>query len=597
MLQRIIGVVLLLAILAAGVVMYQRRTLDAKNPLASELIELERARIEQQTEAIRLEQEKQKQESAKLAAKLAKERAEQERQAKIQATPLVVSSRTLAAAAWYVMPLFVIASGLTGAGVFYVFRRVPVETPFVKASLPVRRAAAIVEKSLTVSSAAEMAKAYAFQEEISQKRLETDAKVMHSLRAGRETFNISNQSALPAAASEQPQRAENVPTFQEILANLDEGDQMIFGYDTTTGEPITGDFSRLYSSFIGGRSGSGKTSALRGLILQSLKTTPDIEYLIHDPHAEHRESLAQTLPKCRQIRFTGANPLPDVRRFAEALQERIDTNTTDAPPLVFVVDELAYCSRQKYFPTFQAMFDRISTEGRKVRVYLLASSQDLRFRKTGDFRDTLSSSFLFNLKSGQVKAFTQDNDLTKLHKVVRVANAPGLALLDLTDGEPAIIKTPFCSPNDARFLPLHNAPAARGEEITSGTIEETNAEENTSQDVLNAQNSNVIPFPKREPANEISTNGEPGAFDVKTLRESAGLSQGKFAELTGCSLSKLKKVETNSARFDADEISMILTNLDAWQQSDEPTNQLRTKSEPGANDTRTIDEPTHTREA
>lgn len=562
-----------------------------RDPLRAEKLELQRAAILRDTEKERQKTEEAKRKTAKTLAAI-------DRQAKLESNQGVNLAAVALAMSWRLSFPLLLCSGLIGGGVYLWRKPVLFEFEGVRAFLPRHAVPEVTQQALVTKQQAEMVKALAYAEGVTQERVTQIVDTVKALRPGREAFNISNQSALPAVASEQPQRAENVPTFQEILANLDEGDQMIFGYDTTTGEPITGDFSRLYSSFIGGRSGSGKTSALRGLILQSLKTTPDIEYLIHDPHAEHRESLAQTLPKCRQIRFTGANPLPDVRRFAEALQERIDTNTTDAPPLVFVVDELAYCSRQKYFPTFQAMFDRISTEGRKVRVYLLASSQDLRFRKTGDFRDTLSSSFLFNLKSGQVKAFTQDNDLTKLHKVVRVANAPGLALLDLTDGEPAIIKTPFCSPNDARFLPLHNAPAARGEEITSGTIEETNAEENTSQDVLNAQNSNVIPFPKREPANEISTNGEPGAFDVKTLRESAGLSQGKFAELTGCSLSKLKRVETGGGSFDADEIQAILTNLNAWRESSEPANQLRTNGEPGTNQRQTNTEPTnHTREA
>jgi len=451
------------------------------DPLRAEKVELQKVRILKDIEDLKVKQEVEQRETAIVKAKLA-------RQERIESHQGVSFAAVVTAFFWKLSPVIAFLTAITGAGVFFIFRRVPVKTPFVETMLPVRRASEIVEKSLTVSNAAELAKAYAFQEEVSQKRLETDAKVMHSLRAGRENITVHNAPALPA-----PQQAVNVPKFADILSGLEPGDHMIFGYNTETGEPITGGFDRVYSSFFAGRSGSGKTAGLRSIVFQSLVTTPGVRYLVHDPHAEHKESLANTLPSCEQIAFTDRqNPIPAITAFIRDMQDRIDSNVTDGDPCVFVVDELAYCAKQKYFPTIQAAFDRISTEGRKVGFYLIASSQDARFRKTGDFRDTLSSAFLFNIKSNHVKAFSQDDDMVKLHKQVRTANRPGVALLDLTDGDPVIIQTPYCSPNDARFLPLKTLQASAGRDETRDETYTPAAENETESNY-----DNVLPFRRK----------------------------------------------------------------------------------------------------
>jgi hypothetical protein len=248
------------------------------------------------------------------------------------------------------------------------------------------------------------------------------------------------QLALPAAPIV-------TPTFRDILSNLEPGDPMYLGTDTTTGEPVTGTFDDLYSSFFAGESGSGKSSWLRGILAQSLICSPGATFHILDPHAKRPDSLSASLPRCDAfVRIAPDDPTPGLYAFNRMLSDRLDApEDTVFPPLVFVCDELNYCSKQRYAVTLQTLFDRIATEGRKVWVYLLVSSQDTRMKKGLDFRDCLASSYVFRMKPKQASYLLQDSEETAKHKRVR---GKGEALLNLTTGESQIVKVPFCAPSD-----------------------------------------------------------------------------------------------------------------------------------------------------
>lgn len=64
-----------------------------------------------------------------------------------------------------------------------------------------------------------------------------------------------------------------------------------------------------------------------------------------------------------------------------------------------------------------------------------------------------------------------------------------------------------------------------------------------------------------EPTEPPQIAGEPKRLDAKATRERFGLTQARFAEVTGVSLPKLKKVETQTATFTPAEITQILTRL------------------------------------
>jgi len=260
----------------------------------------------------------------------------------------------------------------------------------------------------------------------------------------------------PLALSE----GASMPSFQDILAELHEGDPMFLGFDYETGEPIKGSFNELYSSFLAGKSGSGKSSWLRGLILQSLKCYPGVNYFVLDPHAGHGESVSKDLPKTDNFTYldTG-DPRKGFYDFNRILQARLDHPNGDRPA-VFVVDELSFCSRQKYAPTLSTLLERISNEGRKAKCYALLSSQDCRIKRTGDFRDMLSSSYCFALKPAQSRLLLQDRDEQAKVKMLHEQKIKGVALFSPSENESRLVKVPFCQTSDVQRLTFVTPAAA-----------------------------------------------------------------------------------------------------------------------------------------
>ena len=137
---------------------------ENRDPLRSERIELEKSKLDRLTEQEKQRTEQERRKSLVLSAKLRR----QERLENSQAVSL--SAVVLASFVRLFFPLLFSVSCV--GGLVYAFtRKVPVKTPFIETLLPVRRAAALAEKSLQVSNAAEMGKVLAFQEETTRHRL------------------------------------------------------------------------------------------------------------------------------------------------------------------------------------------------------------------------------------------------------------------------------------------------------------------------------------------------------------------------------------------------------------------------------------------
>ena len=258
----------------------------------------------------------------------------------------------------------------------------------------------------------------------------------------------------------------NIPSFRDILDDLSEGDDMVLGYDLDSGKAIRGSFDDLYSSFLAGKTRSGKSSWLRGLMLQSIVCYPGVRFFVLDPHRNHPDGLSNSLPKTEHFHFVDpGSPRQELYAFNRHLQNRLDHSNGDQP-LVFVCDELNYCSKQPYANSLQALFDRISTEGAKAKCYLLASSQDTRIKKGLDFRDTLSSCYVFDLKSSQARFLLQDKDEVLKHKRIRDRHEKGVCLFVPTEDESQAVKVPYCSPGDVNYLEKEygNSPEHPGNE-------------------------------------------------------------------------------------------------------------------------------------
>lgn len=249
---------------------------------------------------------------------------------------------------------------------------------------------------------------------------------------------------------ETPVIAQGIPTFREILDALEPGDPMVLGFDYSTGAPITGGFQRIYSCGIFGLSGSGKTTGLYSIIVQSLLLYPAIRYVVVDPHSDRPEGLTKGLPKTKHFEHLDAlNVRPGLTRFVNEMDARLKTDRDyTTAPRVLLIDELPVVMKSPQGQAVEAVLGRIAAEGRKVACYALISGQDTRLKAAGGNRDLLTSQIAYNLKKKQASYLFNDSDIVDLHKVVREAKEPGLCVFSATDAEAVVMKQPFCTPAD-----------------------------------------------------------------------------------------------------------------------------------------------------
>ena len=269
--------------------------------------------------------------------------------------------------------------------------------------------------------------------ELYTKMAEVQSKQIQSLVGRRGISPIASTSDSAdlfqnSADAPTPQTKE-VPTFQELLASgeIAYGKSMILGFDR--GVPRRGSFLDIYSAAVAGESGSGKTATLLFLIGSGL-VAEKIRFVGIDPHYPHPKSLGyKTKPiwEAGLMRMaTYKDDMVAVLNEVEGLIDRrlrqIDTDTT---PVVLVIDELAFLAKTSIGSAVAHTMERISTEGRKCAVYMLASSQTWLVARTGDssvVRDTLTSAFVHRIKPKQANLLLQDKEeAEKVKKYIKQA--------------------------------------------------------------------------------------------------------------------------------------------------------------------------------
>ena len=517
-------------------------------------------------ENLRLEQERERQRTAAVLAKLRMQELAARTQATVDASASVVRARVVTAtllSLW--LPLALSVGAMTGAGVlcYAALRRVAFEAAGVKTFVTRHQAAVLAERALYVAGLTEESKTAMLQEQISQARFAQGVSLFHALKTA-----FKSNGNLPAtpqlAAPELPTPSFAAPTFAALFAagELGEGKPLLMGF-SQDGQPQRRAIEDIKALSVAGEQGAGKTASMAYLITSTLLLSADAEEYIIDPHWKHPEGLGMMIaPLTATGRVHLVNPV-EMEITIDALNARLDRRLAGAEssdaPILFCVDELAKMGKSPVFAEKLLPFvERFTEETRKAGMIGVFGSQKWNARHFGnkaDIRATIPSLLIHRIKPSQADLLLEDRANVKLMKRV---NLPGQALMATShDADPSVITVPLITRRDIEQVSRRlcgvatQAGAGRAKPMPS-SVDLMKSDDAPERNV-SAESS--------EPTEPPQIAGEPKRLDAKATRERFGLTQARFAEVTGVSLPKLKKVETQTATFTPAEITQILTRL------------------------------------
>jgi len=271
---------------------------------------------------------------------------------------------------------------------------------------------------------------------------------------------LAGLDAPPAIA---PVLPASIPSFQTLIESgeIARDKPMILGYEN--GAPRRGSFLDIYSAAVAGESGSGKTSTMLFLIGSGI-IAEGVRFMGIDPHYPHPKSLGfKTRPLWEVGLMQMATNIVAMQDLCEQIDATIDARLAqrdkDVTPVVLVIDELAFLAKSGFGKTLAHTMERVSMEGRKCAVYMLASSQTWLADRTGGssvVRDTLTSAFVHRIKPKQANLLLQDKD--EAEKVKKYVKQPGDVLLCPVNDDSIICQIPQTTEDDMRQVARLLAP-------------------------------------------------------------------------------------------------------------------------------------------
>lgn len=318
------------------------------------------------------------------------------------------------------------------------------------------------------------------------------------------SLGFQQQIALPEHQEEPEEPEKPVPTFQQLLLSgeIAPGKPMILGYEH--GTPRTGSFLDIYSAAVAGESGSGKTATLLYLIGSGL-VSENIRFYGIDPHYPHPKSLGYKTKALwesgfMQMATNQDDSLRVLKDIEKIITERLQQIDTDITPVVLVIDELAFLSKTALGKPLAHTMERISTEGRKCAVYMLASSQTWLVARTGEssvVRDTLTSAYVHRIKPKQANLLLQDKE--EAEKVKRYCKQAGDVLLCPVNDESVICKMPYTTETDMQHLLSMFGPSLQSDldgifqQVSRGT-DPANIQEEKQLSIRQIEKATGIPY-------------------------------------------------------------------------------------------------------
>jgi len=322
----------------------------------------------------------------------------------------------------------------------------------------------------------------------------------------------------------------DIPTFLHLLntGDIAPGKDMILGFER--GNPRRGSFLDIYSAAIAGESGSGKTSTMLFLIGSGL-VSQRIRFLGIDPHYPHPKSLGfKTKPLWESGLMRMATDKPEMFEMLQDVEDTIDNRLKqidqDDTPIVLVIDELAFLAKQSIGPTLARTMERISTEGRKCYVYMLASSQTwLASRTSGKegssvIRDTLTSAYVHRIKPKQANLILQDKE--EADKVKKYVKQAGEVLLCPVNDDSVVCKMPYTTESDMRRVANMVEPIFVNRPVNVHRVNHVvNQSVNQSVNLTNMDNDSIV--------NLVNARIKKG--DLTQVSEIVGVSKPMISEV------------------------------------------------------------------
>jgi len=235
---------------------------------------------------------------------------------------------------------------------------------------------------------------------------------------GLQTLSFHDSSKRPDPAALLPgdtvQALAPVPSMAQLLASgqvaaTDRDAPLLLGFDDQA-HPVAGSWLSLYSTAIGGVSGSGKSSTLSFLAAQAV--CRGAKLILLDPHAAAQESTAQRLAPLADLMLVQPAESPrEIKQTLDLVQTELDQRRSTGvvgQPWVIIADEFSALQRGDLALPVSKVFEGLGQEGRKLALYGLASGQVWTASRSGgsELRDSLASAFIHRMRAAQVRYMT-----------------------------------------------------------------------------------------------------------------------------------------------------------------------------------------------
>jgi len=280
--------------------------------------------------------------------------------------------------------------------------------------------------------------------------------VLQSLTYGPKYSNTQTNNGIEPTLS----TVGDAPGFWQLVESgkLPEN-KMLLGYGQEQ-EQVTADWNDLRSTLIGGKSGTGKSTALRLMLAQA--ALQGSKFVVIDPHYHSGdESLGHSLQPLQSLML--ADVAHDDATISQALgyvmgigQARLSGNDLERFPVVLVVDEVtALLSRSNVADDLNRALQFIATETRKVNVYTFCAGQNFNASiMPSETRNNFVSMFGFQMRRDTARAMSGNTEFAQQVESLSIGNMVWFA----PSGELVPVAVPNVTENDLervaqRFLP------------------------------------------------------------------------------------------------------------------------------------------------